>query len=134
MRVFIDANIVVSAILFPRGKTAHVFSHLLERHTIIISSYTKKECIKVFQKKFPEKISQLEVFFDGIHYEFFKTPDKIDIKKFPKMRDVKDLPVLATAILSDADVLLTGDKDFDDVKIERLLIFTPTKYYEFIKR
>ncbi|WP_044901894.1 hypothetical protein [Treponema denticola] len=40
MRIFIDPNIVISAILFPDGKVAKVFSHLLENHTVIISSYT----------------------------------------------------------------------------------------------
>ena len=48
MRVFVDTNIVISAMLFPNGKVAKVFSHLLAKHTVIISSYTKEECIEVF--------------------------------------------------------------------------------------
>ena len=44
MRVFVDTNVVISALLFPNGKVAEVFSHLLEKHTVIISSYTKEEC------------------------------------------------------------------------------------------
>lgn len=48
MRVFVDTNIVISAMLFPNGKVAKVFSHLLEKHTVIISSYTKEECVQVF--------------------------------------------------------------------------------------
>ena len=43
MRVFVDTNVVISAILFPDGKVAKVFSHLLEKHTVIICSYTIKE-------------------------------------------------------------------------------------------
>jgi len=42
------------------------------------------------------------------------------------------LPVLVSAILSDSDVLITGDKDFEEVKIDKPLIFSPTKYYELI--
>ena len=56
MRVFVDTNVVISALLFPNGKVAKVFSHLLEKHTVIISSYTKEECKEVFEKKFPAKI------------------------------------------------------------------------------
>jgi hypothetical protein len=56
MRVFVDANVIISAILFPNGKTAVVFSHLLEKHTVIISSYTKYECREVFEKKFPAQM------------------------------------------------------------------------------
>ena len=133
MRVFVDTNIVISALLFPNGKTAKVFSHLLRKHTVIISSYIREECKEVFEKKFPTKMKQLEIFFYGINFEEFATPDKIDGQKYPNMRDVKDLPVLASAILSDSDILLTGDKDFADVKIDRPLIFTPTRYFELIE-
>lgn len=133
MRVFVDTNIVISSILFPHGKVASVFSHLLDKHTVIISSYTKDECAEVFHKKFPHKENLINEFFDGISYEEFKTPEKIDEKKYPKIRDIKDLPVLVSAILSDSDILLTGDKDFEDIKIDKPLIFTPAKYYELIK-
>lgn len=134
MRVFVDTNIVISSILFPNGKVASVFSHLLDKHTVIISSYTKAECIEVFQKKFPQKMNLIDVFFAGISFEEFKTPEKIDEEKYPKIRDIKDLPVLVSAILSDSDILLTGDKDFEDIKIDKPLIFTPAKYYELIER
>ncbi|MCI6809207.1 MAG: PIN domain nuclease, partial [Spirochaetia bacterium] len=39
---------------------------------------------------------------------------------------------LVSAILSDSDILLTGDKDFEDIKIDKPLIFTPAKYFELI--
>ena len=134
MRVFVDTNIVISAILFPNGKTAKVFSYLLEKHTIIISSYTKEECEEVFKKKFPLKKELLALFFDGISFEEFKSPEEIDEQQYPKIRDIKDLPVLASAILSDSDILITGDKDFEDVKIDKPLIFTPTKYFDLIEK
>ena len=132
MRVFVDTNIIISAILFPNAKVAKVFSHLIEKHTVIIASYIKEECKEVFEKKFPLKKEQLNIFFDGIRFEEFKTPEKIDERKYPKIRDIKDLPVLVSAILSDSDILITGDKDFEDIKIEKPLIFTPSTYFELI--
>ena len=132
MRVFVDTNIIISAILFPNAKVAKVFSHLIEKHTVIIASYIKEECKEVFEKKFPLKKKQLNIFFDGIRFEEFKTPEKIDERKYPKIRDIKDLPVLVSAILSDSDILITGDKDFEDIKIEKPLIFTPSTYFELI--
>ena len=132
MRVFVDANVIISAILFPNGKTAFVFSHLLEKHTVIISSYTKYECREVFEKKFPAQMDLLDTFFEGISYEEFQSPEKYDETKYPGIRDIRDLPVLVSAILSDSDVLITGDKDFEEVKIDKPLIFSPTKYYELI--
>ena len=134
MRVFVDTNIIISAILFPNGKTAGVFSYLLEKHTVIISSYTKEECKEVFKKKFPLKKELLDIFFDGISFEEFKSPEEIDEKQYPKIRDIKDLPILVSAILSDSDILITGDKDFEDIKIDKPLIFTPTKYFDLIEK
>lgn len=78
-------------------------------------------------------MEQFEIFFDGINFEEFKSPEKIDEKIYPKIRDIKDLLVLVSAILSDADILLTGYKDFEDIKIDKPLIFTPSKYYELIE-
>ena len=132
MRVFVDTNIIISAILFPNAKVAKVFSLVIEKHTVIIASYIKEESKEVFEKKFPLKKEQLNIFFDGIRFEEFKTPEKIDEKKYPKIRDIKDLPVLVSAILSDSDILITGDKDFEDIKIDKPLIFTPSKYFELI--
>jgi len=40
------------------------------------------------------------------------------------------LPVLASTILSDADLPLTGDRDFQDVPIEKLVIFTPSESFD----
>ena len=133
MRVFVDTNIIISAILFPNGKVAKVFSHLLEKHTVIISSYAKDECLEVFQKKFPNKVEQIKIFFDGISYEEFVTPTSINEAEYPKIRDIKDLPILISAILSDSDILLTSDKDFEEIKIDKPLIFSPANYYKLIK-
>ena len=75
----------------------------------------------------------LDIFFDDIGFEQFNSPKKIDQNKYPKIRDIKDLPVLVSAILSDSDILVTGDKDFAEIKIDKPLIFTPAQYFELIE-
>ena len=109
MRILIDTNIIVSAALFPKGKVAFVLAHLFDFHTVVIASYSIEESKKVFLNKFPEKLNVL-----------------------PKIRDVHDLPILASAILSDVDVLITGDKDFEGISLAKPLIFTPSEYFDFI--
>jgi predicted nucleic acid-binding protein len=47
------------------------------------------------------------------------TPTEIDPDLYPKIRDKKDYPILASAIIADVDVFITGDKDFSAVDIER---------------
>jgi putative PIN family toxin of toxin-antitoxin system len=132
VRVFIDSNIILSAALFPDGEVAKVLFYLLKTHTIIISSYSIRECDAVFTRKFPEKITSLKTFFESLEYERFETPANINIQDYPSMRDISDIPVLASAILSDADILLTGDKDFTAIKMKKPLIFTPNQYFQLI--
>lgn len=129
MRVLVDSNIIISAALFPAGKVSSVLSYILETHTVVIPSYSIQECKAVFKKKFPEKLMYLEMFFKKIEYERFETPPKIDSNDFPYIGDPFGLPILASAILSDVDILMTGDKDFDCINIKRPLIMTPDKYY-----
>ena len=43
MRVMVDANIIVSAILFPKSIIAKVFDHLANNFDLILSKYTIDE-------------------------------------------------------------------------------------------
>lgn len=64
-----------------------------------------------------------------MNYEYVYTPDKFDETLF-EIRDTKDYPVLYTAILEDVDLLITGDRDFEDVKTEKPEILTPAEFVE----
>ena len=57
------------------------------------------------------------------------TPKEIESGLFD-IRDVKDYPVLYTAIIEDVDILITGDKDFEDIDIEKPQILTPAEFME----
>ena len=66
----------------------------------------------------------------NLPFEFVYTPDNIDKDKYPALRDIDDVPVLATAIIEDVDVLLTGDKDFENLGLERPAILTPARFVQ----
>ena len=63
-------------------------------------------------------------------YEISYTPPDIDENIYPVIRDKKDYPILASAIIADVDVFVTGDKDFDLIDIERPDIMTITDFAE----
>jgi len=133
LRFFIDTNILVSASLFPSGKVAYVLSHILETHTLVLCSYSLSECRTVFDRKFPDKKHVLATFLEETDFELYETPANIVFNDFPYIRDEKDLPILASAILAEVDILLTGDKDFQEIPLRKPLIFTPSKYFDLIK-
>jgi len=124
-----DANIIVSAILFPKSIIAAVLKHLIENFSLVLSKYTINEIEDVFNEKFPHRITEMKEFLHETPYELF-TLKKHKNKKYPIIRDIDDLPVLANAIESKVDLLITGDKDFDDVIIKKPRILKPRKYMD----
>ena len=128
MRIMIDANIIVSAILFPKSVIANVFKHLIDNYSLVLSEYTIYEVEDVFNEKFPQRIVEMKEFLRETPHELF-TLNKTN-KKYPNIRDLDDLPVLVNAIESKVDLLITGDKDFDDVMVKRPKIIKPRQYID----
>lgn len=79
----------------------------------------------VIKRKFSEKFDLLDQFIQELPFSLAYTPERIDAKKYPEIRDKKDLPILVTAILEDVDILITGDADVD---IEQPEILTPSGF------
>ena len=56
--------------------------------------------------------------------------EELNAEEFPSVRDTKDFPILATAIMENVDVLVTGDKDLRVVEIEYPEIMTMSEFIE----
>lgn len=112
MRVMLDTNILVSLIFFPSTQTDRLFNCLTTKHQIIISDYVIDELRLVVKRKFASKWPYLNIFFHEFPFEFVFTPQLPNFDGLPQVRDKKDTPILATALLEDVDVFITGDKDF----------------------
>ena len=129
MRIMVDANIIISAGLFPKSAVGEVLAHIVKNHELILCQYTLDELRMVFKKKFPDRIEYYDKFIKELKYELFDM-QIINYEKYPRVRDVCDIPVLAYAIESKAKMLITGDKDFEDITIETPEIIRPREYIE----
>lgn len=98
-------------------------------HQLVLSSYIVEELKDVIRRKFVSKAGVVDTLLAKMNYEYVYTPDIVDETLF-KIRDVKDYPVLYTAIMEDVDILVTGDSDFSDVGVEKPEILTPTEFVE----
>lgn len=78
-------------------------------------------------RKFPSKKDAIDRFLSKVGYGLVYTPLKMPGGMFD-IRDPKDYPVLYTAIVENVDVLITGDKDFASVEVEKLEILTPAEF------
>ena len=97
MRVFIDSNVLISAIRFPHGVARQAYDTLiLSNDQAMICKVNIDETRKVFSQKFPEYREILEAFL-------FVAKDNLTIvqtppfpkTKEPMIRDVNDRVILA---------------------------------------
>jgi putative PIN family toxin of toxin-antitoxin system len=130
MRIMLDTNIFISTIFFPSEQTRELVRKLTEKHQIIVCDYVIEELRLVTDRKFPAKRIFLDRFFMELPFELVYTPKVLDLNEFPQMRDKKDSPILATAILEEIDIFLTGDKDFLELVVERPEILTMAEFLE----
>ena len=126
----LDTNVLISALLFPGSKVDSLMNCIFTKHQLVLSSYVVEELKNVFKRKFPNKEQVINKLLVTMSYEFVYTPSDLEEGLFD-IRDIKDYPVLYTAIIEDVDILITGDKDFKDIDIEKPEIMTPTEFMEF---
>lgn len=130
MRIMLDTNVLISAILFRSENLSRLIEKVVEDHTLVLSTYVVDELTSVVDRKFPSKMIAIEKFLTALSYEFAYSPENYDGTPLFEIRDCKDYMVLHTAIITDVDILITGDKDFKDIEIERPEILTPKEFLD----
>lgn len=129
MRIMLDTNVLISALLFPGTRMDTMMNNIFMEHQLVLSSYVVEELKRVVQRKFPGKETAVGKMLLKMSYEYVYTPEEFDTELF-HIRDIKDYPVLYTAIIEDIDILITGDKDFSDIEIDKPEIMTPGEFIE----
>lgn len=129
MRVMIDTNILISALVFPGRTMEALIAKITTEHRLVLSSYVIDELLDVVKRKFPGKVDATDLFLSQLSYELVYTPKRIKAGLFT-LRDEDDYPVLYSAITEDVDVFVTGDRDFEDIDLERPEILTPAQFLE----
>lgn len=119
MTIMLDTNILISAGLFAGSHLSKLAIQIADDHQVVLSSRIVDELWAVVRLKFPDRKAVLETFLKRFSFEMAYTPAEIDQDIYPKIRDKKDYPILASAIIADVDVFITGDKDFDGLDVER---------------
>jgi putative PIN family toxin of toxin-antitoxin system len=123
MRVMLDTNILISAFVFRSRKIYVMIDYIVSHHELVLSSYVVDELKAVVGRKFPKMLGSLDEFLTTLSFTLAYSPRQIPTGLF-EIRDISDAPVLYTAIIEGIDVLITSDKDFDDVAVEMPDIMT----------
>ena len=55
MRIMLDTNVLISALLFPGAKMNAMMNCIFTQHELVLSSYVVNELKSVIKRKFPHK-------------------------------------------------------------------------------
>ena len=130
MRIMVDTNVFISMIFFPNERMNTLKEKLCRQHRMVVCSYVVDEIMEVTRRKFPGKLRAMDAFFTELPFELVYAPSYYPRAELPELRDEKDEPILASAVMADVDILLTGDKDFSELQMERPEILTPNEFLE----
>jgi putative PIN family toxin of toxin-antitoxin system len=122
MRVILDTNILLSALLSPQGAPAKLLDAWERgRFTLVASDELAAELREVADRPFfRERLrdSAVELLMAGIQdFSVFHR----DLPPGPAAPDAKDSFLLALAEVSDAEFLVTGDKELLSLKHHRAM-------------
>ncbi|OUZ08669.1 putative toxin-antitoxin system toxin component, PIN family [Aeromicrobium sp. PE09-221] len=128
MRVPVDTNVVISALLFPRSAPGEVLAHVLAGERLALTQWIIDELHEVVSRKRPDLLPALDTLLASIEYELAE-PDQPDSEGLA-IADVDDQPILDAALAADVDVIVTGDKHFLVLDVDRPQIMTPRAFLD----
>ena len=113
MRILIDTNILISAILGNGTPFQAYVKAVSYPNSGVVCAQNIDELRRIFNRKFPKKISAMEQFLAMALsvIEVVQVPDELTEEE-KSIRDVNDRGIMRAAVASRVDVILTGDKDF----------------------
>ena len=126
MRILIDTNILFSALVFPHSRPAAALLHVANHHEMGLCDRNITELRDILQRKAPRFLPDAEVLLAELAYELIPAVDHAE----KLIRDAKDQPILNAAIVSDVDVILTGDKDFLSLDMDHPKCMTVAQFLE----
>jgi putative PIN family toxin of toxin-antitoxin system len=131
MKIFLDTNVLASAAA-TRGLCADVLREVFASHDLFISEQVLNELRRVLRLKFGVPQALIDDFIQLLQQNsVLAQPSQVPRVK---LQDKEDLTILAAAITSGAEVLITGDKELLDLGgVEKLEILSPRQFWEKLK-
>lgn len=124
MKILVDTNILISAVLFPHSKPAKALIYTVENHEMILCDQNVAEFQEVLNRKAPQALPHGDILLTELSYKLI--PPVSHPQKW--IRDGKDQPILNAAILYGVHIILTGDKDFLSLDMERPKCLTVAQF------
>ncbi len=125
MRVMLDTNVIISALLFPESLPAKVLFYVADTHELVLCEHIIAEMHNVVSRKRPDLRGDIDILLAQLSYELVNAPDQPD----RLMSDPQDQPILNAAVLSWVDIIVSGDKHFLKLDLERPKTMSPAEFW-----
>ncbi len=83
MRVMVDTNVIISAILKEGSLPDLVLTDVCENHELILCDYIISESYEVAQRRFPSKIDVLDKLFAKLRFDLVPAPRGGNTQSYP---------------------------------------------------
>lgn len=133
LQVVLDTNVLISAALSGQGAPAQLLRRVLQDHRLVFSQPTFDELhTRLYRPKFDRYLT-LELRQRLLH-DFNACAQWVELAPHPSYcRDPDDDKFIATALQSQADWLVSGDKDLlDAAPLPGLRVLTPAQALELL--
>lgn len=110
LKVFIDSSVLIAAAISPTGSARDlIISSLNNKFKVILSDLVLEETARNLSNKAPIALPALQLFLEALNPEVVSPPKSL-ILKVSKVIDLRDAPIVAGAISSKADYLVSFDR------------------------
>ena len=131
MRVFLDTNVLVSA-LATRGLCSDLLRAVIANHSLIAGESVLRELRRVLDEKFGVPRATIDA-----ADEFLRETAVVVAEAAPvavELVDPDDVPILGEAVAGKTDVLVTGDRDLLRVAAEApVAIVSPRGFWDALR-
>ena len=77
MRVRLDTNVLLSALLFPGERMDRMMRSIFEEHRLVLSSFVVEELTYVVKRRFPGKLKAVDSLLSAMSFELVYTPQQM---------------------------------------------------------
>ena len=128
MKVFLDTNVIVSAVT-TRGLCADVFRAVLADHNLVTSMKVLQEVQRILKVKFSVSDELIAEYLELIEEDaVLAKPGELAALL---IKDTDDVQIVAAAVAANANVLVTGDREVQGLKsIQETRIVSPREFWE----
>jgi putative PIN family toxin of toxin-antitoxin system len=124
MRVMIDTNVFMSALMFPSSTPSQAVLLVAKDHEMVLCDFITNEIREKIKEKRPDLLPATDALLETLEY----TNALPSGKAGGQISDPDDVPILDAAISAEVDIIISGDKHFRNLTISKPKVLNPAEF------